>query len=47
MKEEQADRGWIPEHIGLAAYRIAEEALTNVVKHANASKVTVRLDSSQ
>ena len=47
VKEEQADRDWIPEHIGLAAYRIAEEALTNVVKHAKAGKVTVRLDSSQ
>jgi DNA-binding NarL/FixJ family response regulator len=47
VKEEQADRDWIPEQIGLAAYRIAEEALTNVVKHAKAGKVTVRLDSSQ
>ena len=37
----------IPEQVGLAAYRIAEEALTNVVEHAKASKVTVRLDSSR
>jgi signal transduction histidine kinase len=28
-------------------YRIAEEALTNAVKHAKAGKVTVRLDASR
>ena len=36
----------IPEQAKLAAYRIAEEALTNVVKHANATNVSVRLEAS-
>ena len=31
----------------LAAFRIAEEALTNVVEHAQAAKATVRLDVSR
>ena len=43
--KERADRSLIPEQAKLAAYRIAEEALTNVVKHANASKVSVRLET--
>jgi len=47
VKQEQADRNLVPEQVRLAAYRIAEEALTNVVKHAKASKVTLRLDSSR
>ena len=45
VRRERADRGLIPEQAKLAAYRIAEEALTNVVKHANASKVSVRLET--
>ena len=43
VRMERADRNLIPEQAKLAAYRIAEEALTNVAKHANASKVIVRL----
>ena len=47
VKQEQVDRNWIPVQVGLSAYRIAEEALTTMVKHAKTGKVTVRLDSSQ
>jgi signal transduction histidine kinase len=47
VKNERADGDYLPEQVRLAAYRIAEEALTNAVKRANASMVTVRLDSSR
>ena len=43
-RRERADRNVIPEPVRLTAYRIVEEALNNVVKHAQASAVTVRLD---
>lgn len=42
-EQERDDPNLIPEQMKLAVYRIAEEALTNAVKHANASKVTVGL----
>ena len=45
VRKERADRNLIPEQAKLAAYRIAEEALTNMVKHANASKISVRLET--
>ncbi|MFA1550183.1 sensor histidine kinase [Actinomadura chokoriensis] len=35
--------GTLPPEIGVAAYRIVQEALTNVVKHAAAKRVSVRL----
>src|SRR5262249_44835099 len=34
----------VPEHIGLAGYRIVQEALTNVLKHAGPAHVQVGLD---
>ncbi|ADD41731.1 sensor histidine kinase [Stackebrandtia nassauensis] len=33
----------LPVEVDLACYRIVQEALTNVVKHANATRVTIRL----
>ncbi len=45
-KRERADPKFILEQVRLAAYRIAEEALTNAVKHAQASWVTIRLELS-
>jgi signal transduction histidine kinase len=34
----------VPDDIGLATYRIVQEALTNVLKHAGNARATVRLD---
>jgi signal transduction histidine kinase len=34
----------MPDALGRAAYRIAQETLTNVIRHANATEVTVTLD---
>jgi signal transduction histidine kinase len=34
----------VPPGVGLAAYRIVQEALTNTIRHANAGRATVRLD---
>jgi signal transduction histidine kinase len=35
----------LPEHVEVAAYYVVSEALTNAVKHAHASIVTVELDA--
>ena len=45
-EQEKANRKLISENLRLAAYRITEEALTNVVKHAKANTVTIMLDKS-
>jgi len=42
-RRERTAPATIVEQVKLAAYRIAEEALTNAAKHAKASKVTVEL----
>jgi signal transduction histidine kinase len=43
-REAKAGRNPVPEPVALAVYRIAEEALANVRKHAPAGKASVRLD---
>jgi signal transduction histidine kinase len=40
---EAADLGTLPAAVEVAAYRIVGEALTNVVRHADAERCTVRL----
>jgi PAS domain S-box-containing protein len=42
-RRERLEPHLILEQVRLAAYRIAEEALTNVVKHTKASKITMGL----
>jgi signal transduction histidine kinase len=34
----------VPDHVGLAGYRIVQEALTNALKHAGPARVTVGLE---
>ena len=41
---ERSDSDHIPERVRLSAYRIAEEGLTNALKHAEATTVEVRLN---
>ena len=40
---EKSDRNAIPENLRLSVYRVAEEALTNALKHSNADRVTMVL----
>ena len=42
-RKERDDRSLIQDQVKLSAYRIAEEALTNVVKHANSQKAVMAL----
>ncbi|TET17177.1 MAG: PAS domain S-box protein [Dehalococcoidia bacterium] len=46
VQHERANPKLIPEQVRLAAYRIAEEALTNAVKNAKASRITMALGLS-
>jgi len=41
----EGDIAGVPPGVGLAAYRIVQEALTNSIRHANASHSIVRLDN--
>jgi signal transduction histidine kinase len=41
---ETGDSRQIPDALGSAVYRIVQEALTNIIRHANAATVTVTLD---
>jgi signal transduction histidine kinase len=41
--EVVGERGEVPIGVDLAAYRIVQEALTNVLKHAGRAKVDVRV----
>jgi signal transduction histidine kinase len=43
---QEGTPGDVPEGIGLSAYRIVQESLTNTLKHAFASHVTVRVRHS-
>ena len=45
VEDGKAEANSPPGRVALAAYRIAEESLTNAIKHAKASKVTMRLDT--
>ena len=41
---EKYDSDLVPNKVRLSAYRVAEEALTNVLKHAVAHKVSIKLE---
>jgi len=40
---EEFDQAWLPREVVLALYRITQEALTNVARHAHASRARVQL----
>lgn len=41
--DSDIDPATVPAHVSLSAFRIVQEALTNVVRHAKADRATVRL----
>jgi signal transduction histidine kinase len=44
LLDEHGDPAAVPAPVAVAAYRIAQEALTNTVRHANATRAVVSLD---
>lgn len=45
VEDAAYDRAHVPAHVDLALFAIAREAATNIVKHAGASRATIRLSS--
>ncbi|HXY94403.1 MAG TPA: ATP-binding protein, partial [Acidimicrobiia bacterium] len=42
----EGDTAQVPAGVGLAAYRVVQEALTNALRHARAGRATVRVDAA-
>lgn len=47
ITESSIDGGPIPDYLGSSAFRILQESLTNVARHANATRVVIRLVQTQ
>lgn len=46
MDLESYDRGKVPSYVDIALFGIAREAVTNIVRHANAASASIRLEST-